>query len=193
MLRIGIVFKTMLACGTRTPCLVFTQTSCFTTAYVVLHLPIHRMLCDCVHTVVIYIFVSMLMSSTAWQGRVFLYVYDLVSYECTCSSTHESFCINTHVLLWTYTSIYATHVSMWYRNNYYKTCVYVTLLLFLCIVSPRTCITWRMHRLEYTSMCVFLHTCVIYGFMCPFPSACVVSEKCMRVILDVYVVILYRC
>jgi hypothetical protein len=151
------------------------------------------MLCKCVQTVVIYICVSMLMSSTAWQGRVFLDVYDLVSYECTCSSTHASFFINIHVLLWTYTSFYATHLFMWYRNHCYKTCVYVTLLLFLCIVSPRTSITWHMHRLEYTSMCVFLHTCVIYGFMCPFQTACVVSENCMRVMFDVYIVILYIC
>ena len=151
------------------------------------------MLYDCVQTVVIYICVSMLMSSTARQGRVFLDVYDLVSYECTCSSTHASFFIDTHVVLWTYTSFYATHVSMWYRIHCYKTCVYVTLLLFLCIVSPRSSITWHMRRLEYTTMCGFLHTCVIYGFMFPFPSACVVLEKCMRVMFDVYIVILYIC
>ena len=52
---------------------------------------------------------------------------------------------------------------MWYRIHCYKTCVYVTLLLFLCIVSPRSSITWHMRRLEYTTMCgFFAHLCDLW-------------------------------
>ncbi len=107
-------------------------------------------------------------------------------YTCVVLYTHTCLTLNTYVF-------FATDVSIWFRNCSYITYVYVTLLLLLCKVSPKSCITGRMLRFEYTPTCGYLHTCVNYSPMCSFQSACVVSEKPMRVMLHVYVFISSQC